>query len=255
MGGTALTAMTLAMFPSRGIPLETLGDIFRGGAQKVSEAGALIVGGHTINDSPPKYGLSVTGVVHPDRIITNCAARQGDALVLCKPIGTGIILAGRRIGEASEEQYRGAIDTMKTLNAAGSRLMQSMNVRCATDVTGFGLLGHARKMAAGSGVSLRIESSSVPALPGAAELAELGCLPGAAFRNLEFIEQGCVFSGQVGYGRKMLLCDAQTSGGLLMCVAPEKADSMVGKLQEAGYGRAAIIGGVAAKSNYDVFIN
>jgi selenide, water dikinase len=255
MGGVALTAMNLAMFPSGRIPLEVLGEIFKGGAQKVNEAGALLVGGHTINDAPPKYGLSVTGTVHPDKIITNGAARKGDAIVLSKPIGAGIIIAGKRIGEAREEHYRQGLDKMKKLNDEGSRLMQSLGVRCATDVTGFGLLGHGMKMAIASNVSLRFMSSSVPVLPGALSLAQLGCLPGAAFRNLEFIEHGCAFSSRIDYGHKMLLCDAQTSGGLLMCIPAEKAESMVGNLKQAGYVGAAIVGEVIAKEKYDIFVD
>jgi selenide,water dikinase len=242
------------MFPSRKIPLEVLGEIFKGGANKVNEAGAVIVGGHTIDDDPPKFGLAVTGIVHPDRIITNSAARARDVLVLSKPIGSGIILAGKRVGEAKEEHYRRALDNMKTLNDHGARLMQSFGVRCATDITGFGLLGHARKLAVASNVSIRLRGASVPLLPGAMDLAQLGCLPGAAFRNQEFVEQWCSFSSRIAYGLKMLLCDAQTSGGLLMCIPAPKAALMVEQLKASGYYGAAIIGEVLEKSQRDIFI-
>jgi selenide,water dikinase len=154
-----------------------------------------------------------------------------------------------------EEHYRQALENMKKLNDEGSRLMQSFGVRCATDVTGFGLLGHGIKMAMAGKVSLRIMSSSVPVLPGALELARLGCLPGAAFRNLEFIEQGCLFSSRLDFGIKMLLCDAQTSGGLLMCIPPEKAPSMVVDLRQAGYTEAAIVGEVIAREKYEIFVD
>ncbi len=254
MGGVPLTAMNLAMFPSRKIPLEVLGEIFRGGADKVNEAGAVVVGGHTIDDDPPKFGLAVTGIVHPDRIITNSAARAGDALVLSKPIGSGVIIAGERVQEARGEDYRRALDNMKMLNDRAARIMQAYDVRCATDVTGFGLAGHASKMAAASNVSIRIHAGSVPLLPGSPELAELGCLPGAAFRNQEFVEQRGSFSSGVAYSLKMLLCDAQTSGGLLMCVAGGKASVVVEKLRACGYEAAAIVGEVIEKSQSDIFV-
>jgi selenide, water dikinase len=254
MGGTALTAMNLAMFPSRKIPLEVLGEIFKGGAQKVNEAGAVVVGGHTIDDDPPKFGLAVTGIVHPDRIITNSAARAGDLLVLSKPIGSGVIIAGKRVGEAKEEHYRQTLGNMKQLNDHGARLMQSFNVRCATDITGFGLLGHARKMAIASNVSIRLKALSVPLLPGALDLAAIGCLPGAAFRNQEFAQQHCSFSPRVEYSLQMLLFDAQTSGGLLMCVPSRTAVSMVENLKKSGYYGAAIVGEVVEKTQSDIFV-
>jgi selenide,water dikinase len=248
MGGTALTALNLMMFPSNKIPLDVLADILKGGLQKVTEAQALIVGGHTIDDYPPKYGLSVTGVIHPSRIITNARARPGDALILAKPIGTGVIIAGRRIGETRPEDYQAALDSMKLLNKNGALVMQEFNVRCATDITGFGLLGHALKMAQGSSVTLRIHAEAVPFLSGAFELADKGCIPGAAFRNREFIADYCGFGPSVDYTRKMLLCDAQTSGGLFMCVAKKTAGDVVEKLKAAGYSQAAQVGEVIDKN-------
>jgi selenide,water dikinase len=255
MGGTAITALNLMMFPSTRIPLEALAEILKGGMQKVSEAGAVIVGGHTIEDYPPKYGLSVTGIVHPERVITNAAARAGDVLVLTKPIGSGVIVAGRRIGEASDESYRVALDTMKLLNKNGARIMQEFAVRCATDITGFGLLGHARKMAIAGGLTFKIKNGAVPLLPGAFELADKGCIPGAAFRNQEFVEQGCRFHASVDYTRKMLLCDSQTSGGLLICSAPHNTEIMVNKLRDAGYPYSAVIGEVIDKTDKDLMVD
>jgi len=255
MGGTPVTAMNLMMFPSNKIPLEVLGEILKGGLQKVTEAGALVVGGHTIDDYPPKYGLSVTGVIHPDRIITNAKARPGDKLLLAKPIGTGVIIAGKRIGEAREEDHQAALDSMKRLNKNAALVMQESGVVCATDITGFGLLGHALKMARGSSATIRIHAASVPIFSGAFALADMGCIPGASFRNREFIGEHCAFDPTVGHALKMLLCDAQTSGGLFFCAAPEKAEDVLGKLIDSGYPQAAEVGEVIDKTDKDLLVD
>lgn len=249
MGGKALTALNLVMFPSRDIPLDVLERILAGGQDKVAEAGAIIVGGHTIDDYPPKYGLAVTGTVHPERIVTNDSARPGDVLILTKPLGTGVLVAGRRIGEATDEGYQAALDAMMLLNRSGGEVMQKHGMRCATDVTGFSLLGHAYKMAAASGVSMDIDSESVPLLIGAYELADLGCIPGAAFRNLSFVDDHCRFAPSVDYNRKMLMLDAQTSGGLLMCVPGDKVDAVVDDLHRHGLTAATTVGMVNEKAD------
>jgi selenide,water dikinase len=247
MGGTAIAALNLCMFPSAKIPLDVLSEILRGGLQKIKEAGAVVAGGHTIDDYPPKYGLAVTGTVHPGKIITNDKAKPGDMLILTKPIGSGVIIAGKRIGGVSDGDYKACLDNMKLLNKAGAEIMQVFGVRCATDVTGFSLLGHALKMAQASNVTLEINSIDVPMLPGAYELAESGCIPGAAFRNLEFVQAHTVFEKDVDYSMKMLCCDAQTSGGLLMCVPEWKADECKANLIDRGYDRTDIIGRVVQK--------
>lgn len=245
MGGLPNTALNLVMFPAKRIPLQILERILHGGQDKVAEAGAIIVGGHTIDDYPPKYGLAVTGTVHPDKIITNANAKVGDALILTKPIGTGAIVAGQRIGEARPDDYQRALDTMKQLNRSGAEVMIAHRVRAATDITGFGLLGHALKMAQGGGVTIVIDSDKVPALPGAYELLDMGCIPGAAFRNLDFIEAETEFAGGLDYSLKMLLLDAQTSGGLFMCAPAEEAEDMVDELRSRDCPFASIIGQVA----------
>jgi selenide,water dikinase len=247
MGGTAIAALNLCMFPSSKIPLEVLREILRGGLQKIKEAGAVVAGGHTIDDYPPKYGLAVTGVVHPKKIITNDRARPGDVLILTKPLGAGVIAAGRRVGDANDRDYKACLDNMKLLNMAGAEIMQEFKVRCATDVTGFGLLGHGLKMAQASNVTLEIDSEEIPVLAGAYELVESGCIPGAAFRNQEFVEQDCLFEKDLDYSMKMLCCDAQTSGGLLICVPEIKADKMKAELIDKGYGRTEIVGRVVKK--------
>jgi selenide,water dikinase len=248
MGGTALTALNIVCFPSQKIPLEVLAEILSGGLDKVIEAGAVMAGGHTIDDFPPKYGLAVTGIVHPNRIITNAAARPGDRLILAKPLGTGVIIAGKRLGEVSNADYGASLDSMQQLNKAGAEVMQRFNVRCATDVTGFGLLGHALKMAEGSGTGIIIDSTAVPLLNGAYDLAESGCIPGACFRNQEFVEPQVSFAKSVDYYRKMLMLDAQTSGGLLMCI-PENASvkTVLDELNSGGFPSAALIGQVVER--------
>lgn len=254
MGGQVLTAMNLVMFPADGIPFEALSEILAGGLDKVTEAGGVIAGGHTIADYPPKYGLAVTGTIHPNRIIANHQASPGEILILSKPLGTGALVAGQRIGEATQQDYRAAIETMKQLNRRGAEIMQKYNVRAATDITGFGLLGHALNIADGSGLQLRIEAAKTPLLAGARKLVELGCIPGGAFRNLDYIGSAAEFAPGVPYELKMLLCDPQTSGGLLMCARPECTQDIIKDLHDAGYASAAVIGETAATSHPALFV-
>jgi selenide,water dikinase len=255
MGGTPLTAMNIAMFPQNRIPLDVLKEILAGGQSKVQEAGAVIVGGHTIDDYPPKYGLSVTGTIDPRRIITNAGARPGDVLILTKPLGAGAIVAGHRLNMIDGPQYRAALDSMKLLNRRGGEIMRELGVHSATDITGFGLAGHALKMAKGSGVTFSIECVSVPLLDGAYELVDGGCIPGASFRNLEFVEPDCRFAADLDYALKMLCCDAQTSGGLLMCLAPGAAEKAVDMLRNGGHARARCIGEVVAKGEKSLVLS
>jgi selenide,water dikinase len=247
MGGEVLTALNIVAFPA-GAPLEVLHEILRGGIEKVKEAGGVMAGGHTIVDDMPKYGLAVTGTVHPDQVATNAAARPGDLLILTKPVGAGIVMAGKRIGEAGEEEYRTVIESMKQLNAGGARVMRKYGVRCATDVTGFGLAGHALKMAGGSKVTIRLNALAVPLFDGTLRLLDLGCIPGACFRNLEYVEPDVRFGASLSYEHKMMTMDAQTSGGLLICCKPGLAEKMIKDLKEAGYPRSAVIGSVEPES-------
>ena len=243
MGGRAISALNLVMFPSSKIPMEVLRDMLRGGADKCIEAGAVLGGGHTIDDYPPKYGLAVTGTVHPERIITNSAASPGDLLILTKALGTGVLAAGKRVGEARDEDFQAALESMKQLNKAAAGIMQDFYIRCATDITGFSLLGHAMKLSRESGVGLEIDSRSIPQLPGVYDLLDDGCIPGAAFRNLKYVEPATTFTPGVDYNLKMLAADAQTSGGILMCVPEEKASEVL-ELLKPEYSFAAVIGRV-----------
>lgn len=232
MGGTPLLALNLMMFSHERIPLEVFGEILRGGSSKVKEAGALIIGGHTIDDHPPKYGLAVIGTVHPDKLITNAGARPGDQLVLTKSIGTGALVSGAKNGLASHTDYRQGLDQMKHLNRAGAEIAVKYGISSMTDITGFGLAGHALKLAQASGTSLRIETGKIPLLPGAYRVFEKGSIPGATFRNLEFTGNRAHFTRGVDYNLKMLAHDAQTSGGLLMAVNPDHTDRVVSELME-----------------------
>ena len=248
MGGEVLTALNLVMFPKDKLPLAVLTSILRGGADKLEEAGGIIVGGHTIDDYPPKYGLAVTGAVHPDKVITNAAASVGDMLILTKPIGTGVVVAGQRIDNVSQGSYQDALENMKLLNKNASAIMQKYEIRAATDITGFGLLGHAYQMALASKVTFRMHSKQVPLLDSAYELVKTGCIPGACFRNQEYVKAACMFSSDLDYNRKMLMLDAQTSGGLLISVRNEVADDLVSDLRASNYPSSQIIGQVTPRT-------
>lgn len=256
MGGTPLLALNINMFPSQNIPLEVLRDILLGGQSKINEAGAFTMGGHTIDDATPKYGLAVTGTVHPDRLVTNSGAKVGQKLILTKPLGIGVILAAKRLSMCTDIQYEEALSQMKLLNKKGGELLQKYEVKGATDITGFGLLGHAMKMAEASGVTICIDSQSLPLMDGVSELLDDGCIPGAAFRNMEFVKHAVRFSAECTTISKMAATDAQTSGGLFIAVDSDKADALLNDLHASGvHPQAAIIGEVIPKAEKDIFFN
>lgn len=254
MGGIATMALNLVMFPSAKIDIGVLKDILLGGAEKVAESGAVLAGGHTIDDDPPKYGLAVTGIVHPEKIITNSDAVPGDVLILAKPIGTGAIMAGQRIDEVSSAHLQAALDGMKLLNKNAAEVMRKYNIRCATDVTGFSLLGHTYEMALGSNVMINLKASDVPLLERAYDLIDMGCIPGASFRNLTYVDPFVKFSDTLDYNLKMLMVDAQTSGGILLSVPKDKAKDIIADLNQAGYPRAAVVGNVEKKTDDAPFV-
>jgi selenide, water dikinase len=244
MGGDPILALNIMMFPSAKLPMEVYAEILKGGYDKATEAGVRIIGGHTIDDYPPKYGLAVVGYIHPQKIITNGGARPGDYLILSKPIGTGVIMAGQRMELASDAMVTEAKNLMKMLNKSGAGVMNKFNIKGATDITGFGLAGHALKMAKVSKVSLIIEMNKTPLIGGAYKLVDDGCIPGASFRNLEYAEKDITFASDLDYNLKMLAFDAQTSGGLLMSVSPDKVTLVLNDLKEAGLPASSIIGEV-----------
>ncbi|MCK5884435.1 MAG: selenide, water dikinase SelD [Bacteriovoracaceae bacterium] len=253
MGGKVITALNLVMFPSSKIELEVLEEILRGGAEKMIEAGGCLSGGHTIDDDVPKYGLAVTGTVHPDKIISNDNAKAGDVLILTKPLGAGVLAAGWRNGKASEVNYRAAIENMKILNMDTAEVMQKHSVRCCTDVTGFGLIGHLYNMSRASKVTIEIKVKDVPLLSGAAKLADDGHIPCAAFKNEDMLGDQLLDSG-VDYGLKMLCFDAQTSGGIVMTVSSDKAEAVLADLEAAGTCCHKVIGRVVEKTDYEIVL-
>jgi selenide,water dikinase len=247
MGGTPVLALNIMMFPSSKLPVEVYSQILKGGYDKAAEAGVRIIGGHTIDDTPPKYGLAVVGFAHPKKLTTNAGAKPGDYLILTKPIGTGIIMAGHRLGMTGNTDLKEALENMKLLNRSGALIMQKFAITGATDITGFGLAGHSLKMARASNVSLDICMKDVPLLGSTLKLVEEGCIPGASFTNLDYAETDTDFSADLSYNLKMIAFDAQTSGGLLISVPVSRVEEMLNELKSEGLFRSAIIGKVLTR--------
>ena len=239
MGGRPLTALQLVGWPRSKLPLDLLGRVLAGGADVMAEAGAVVAGGHSIDNESPVYGFAVTGWVDPRRMTVNSAARPGDAVVLTKPLGTGVAAAAVKQGAASRQLAGRAVEVMAALNRAASEAMIAAGVRAAVDVTGFGLLGHLRKMLEASGVSARLDMASVPVLDEVAGLVEAGVYPGGSMRNLR--SAAPVVENRAGETALKILADAQTSGGLLMAAPPEVLDRLVEGLAGAAPA-AAVIG-------------
>jgi len=231
MGVRPLFALNLVNFPVDTLPLSVLGEILRGGADKAAEAGVVIAGGHSIEDPEPKYGMAVTGVAHPEAIVRNKGARPGDALVLTKPLGVGIITTALRAGKASPEAQAAAIAVMTTLNRGAAEAMVEVGVHAGTDVTGFGLLGHLREMLTASGVGARVYAKAVPTLEAVWPLAEELIAPNGTLRNRESLREVVTWGEGVSLPTQLVLCDAQTSGGLLIAVPADRADALVTALQ------------------------
>ena len=242
MGGDPVLALNIMMFPASKLPMEVYAEIMKGGFDKASEAGVRIIGGHTIDDITPKYGLAVVGYIHPEKIITNSGAKSGDYLIMTKPIGTGIIMAGQRLELTSEDDISEAIGLMKQLNKSGAEVMKKYSIKGATDITGFGLAGHALKMAKASSVTITFNMKKVPLIGNTYSLIEDGCIPGASFRNLDFVEEYLYSAPDIDYNLKMIAFDAQTSGGLLMSVHSKMAEAVLKDLHAAGLTSASIIG-------------
>ena len=245
MGGRPLTAMNIVTFPICRLAPEVLLAILSGGQQKIAEAGAVMLGGHTIDDDEPKYGLSVTGVVHPDKVLTNAGARPGDALVLTKAIGTGVLYTAMR-AELFATGVAAAAAGMSRLNKYAAEVMLRYPVNACTDITGFGLLGHAFELADASQVDLELDSRAVPLLPEAAEAAGMGLVPAGAYANRDYLKQ-VDFQPAVPVNLQDLLFDPQTSGGLLISLPADRAPELVAELQSAGVTDAVCIGRVAGK--------
>ena len=243
MGGKPLVALNIVGFPVD-LPKDILGEVLRGGCAKAQEAGCLIIGGHTVDDQEPKYGLAAIGLVEPGKQVTNAGARPGDILVLTKPVGTGIITTAGKQGVAEPEVLDRAVSMMSTLNRAASEAMVKVGVNAGTDVTGFGLIGHLSIMMRASGTGAKITLSSVPVLPGTWGLLEDGIAPGGTHRNLDSASQNVRWHDGLSDTARLLLCDAQTSGGLLMSVPRDKLDLLLKELEAGGVPGAAIVGEV-----------
>ena len=246
MGGEPLFALNIVGFPINDLPKNILTEILQGGADKADEAGIPIVGGHSVDDKEPKYGLVVTGEIHQDRIWKNSGARPGDALVLTKSLGTGIIATGIKKGVATQDSIEDAINSMSSLNKNSAQELRGYNVNAVTDVTGFGLLGHLKEMCENSDVSSKINFQDLLFLDGAKELAMSGVMPGGTKRNLKSVEKVVSFNDHLSKIEQLLSADAQTSGGLLVSMPLEDARSYVKKVN----GQTAIIGQITEKKPY-----
>ena len=241
MGATPLTALNIVGFPVGVLPMAYLVEILRGGAAIAAQAGVSIVGGHTIDDREPKYGMAVTGTVRPGEQITNATARPGDVLVLTKPLGTGIIATAIKRGVAEATVVAEAVESMAALNREAASAARAVGVSAVTDVTGFGLLGHLLEMCVASGVSAEIWVNALPWLTGAVDLARAGVVPGGTRRNLEYADPSTAWEEGFADWERLLVADAQTSGGLLIALPAERADGLLAPLRAAG-GRVAVIG-------------
>jgi selenide,water dikinase len=259
MGGTPLCALAVACFPENQ-NIAILADILAGGVEKAHEAGIHVIGGHTVKDPEPKYGLAVTGIVHPSRILRNSTGRAGDVLVLTKPIGTGILTTAQRKDVITERDLAPAIVSMETLNRAASAAIVELNARhpnppvhAVTDITGFGLVGHLLEMARGSGTGFELAASAVPLFHRVLELAERDVLPGGTRTNFENVrDAGVRFASGLSPAVQLALCDAQTSGGLLAAVAADQADELCAALTRQGVASIAVVGSLTAQGAFEV---
>ncbi|RKD22739.1 selenide, water dikinase SelD [Ammoniphilus oxalaticus] len=243
MGGKPLTVLNIVGFPIQKLDPSILANILKGAGDKVQEAGALIVGGHSIDDQEPKFGLAVTGTVHPEKVWTNHGARPGDVLILTKPIGVGILTTAIKRDMLDQERIDLVTRLMAELNKTAAETLMNYSIHACTDITGFGLLGHAEEMASGSNVGIRIHKDKVPVLPGAYELAEQGIVPGGSKANHRWLAESVRY-GTIPEHEQWLLCDAITSGGLLVSIPAEEAEACIADLKQRGIEYASVIGEV-----------
>ena len=247
MGGRPLTALNVVCFPRGTMDISILREVLRGGLDAMHEAGVILVGGHTVEDPELKYGLAVTGTIHPSKVIHNNRSKAGDRLILTKPLGTGIISTAIKGGTASKKAIAEIVKSMTTLNRKASEIMLEVGVNACTDITGFGLLGHVSEMIEGTDVGMVIDSAAVPFFPEAKELAGMGMIPGGLHRNRDFRKGMVDIAKSVPQYLEDILFDPQTSGGLLIAVPERKAPELLERLHQEGVSEAAIIGEVAAE--------
>lgn len=253
MGGTPIIALNIVTFPDCLDPM-ILKEILRGGADKVKEAGALLVGGHTVSDDEPKYGLSVTGQVHPDKVLANATAKPGDVLILTKPIGTGILNTAIKAEMLSDRMIDEAARIMSTLNKVAAQPFADLEINSCTDVTGFGLAGHAYEMASGSGVTIKLHFDQIPVLDEAIENAKMGLVPGGTYRNVAYMEEEIHISREESFV-KDLMYDPQTSGGLLVSLPKDEAKKLLAFYEEHLDTEFAVVGEVVEKETYAIIID
>ncbi len=254
MGAKPLTCMNLLAFPIEKLGIKVLKEILKGGSDKIKEAGAHLVGGHSIIDNEPKYGLSVTGVQHPEKIITNSDAKPGDCLILTKPLGVGIITTAVKKDIADEKDVEAAIEAMVKLNKDAGELLEEFSVSACTDITGFGLLGHSYEMAKGSGVTIELDISKVPLLPGTRDYVKNKAVAGGTKKNLNYYKKYCEGLEKISEEEQYIIADAITSGGLLISVKETKCEALVKKLKDSGTLASSVIGKVVEKGEYSIRI-
>ena len=254
MGGTPVTALAVTCFPKKGVDFSILGEIMRGGLQVLTENGVALVGGHSVDNQQIMFGYAVTGTIDPARVVTNRAARAGDALILTKPIGTGVVSTGIKFGKAGEEVTRASLATMLLSGREAARLMVEAGAHAATDVTGFALLGHAWELARASGVTLEIKAASVPLIPGASELAAAGMLTSGDKTNRGYVGDDVRLGEGINKELVSLLFDPQTAGGLLISIDAARADELLARLRET-YADAARIGRVVERGPHLIRVN
>ncbi|GGB55355.1 selenide, water dikinase [Fictibacillus barbaricus] len=256
MGGRPTTVMNIVGFPIKTLGHDVLAEILKGASDKVKESGAVLVGGHSIDDTEPKFGLSVTGLVHPNKVFKNVGAKPGDVLVLTKPIGVGIQTTAIKKDKLTDEQLQLVTETMASLNKTAAECLEGLSPNAVTDVTGFGLLGHATEMAKGTGgITISIDFKNVPLLPGTKELAQAGIVPGGSKANHRWIQDDVVYGEHLEEWQQWILCDAVTSGGLLVSLPEEEAPEYLAKLHAAGNQNAKIVGHVSELAEKPIIAN
>jgi selenide,water dikinase len=253
MGATPITALAITCFPKKGLDFRVLGEIMRGGLDALTEFGVALLGGHSVDDPQIMFGYAVTGTIHPQRIITNRNARVGDAIILTKPIGTGVISTGIKFDKAGDATVKASLDTMLLAGRRAAELMQEFDASAATDVTGFSLLGHAWEVARASNVTIEIESQNIPTIPGALELASQGLITSGDKTNRAYVGADISLSDSVSLELGRLLFDPQTAGGLLISIDEARADSLVARLRET-YTHAARIGRVSNRDAHSIVV-
>ena len=255
MGGTPLFALNIVGFPINELPKSILSEILQGGADKAAEAGITIVGGHSIDDKEPKYGLVVTGEVEKNKLVRNNGALPGDVLILTKPLGTGIISTAIKKEKASEKQINAVVESMSALNKAAADAMNGLDIHAVTDVTGFGLLGHLREMCLASDVSAEINFRNLDFLKGVRELAEAGVVPGGTKRNLDFVKDVVIFDKKLSEVEQLLTADAQTSGGLLIAIPEKSVPDYINNMDPDYFYKPVQIGMITDKTAYLISVN